>query len=107
MALMLQDLTTEGRNPASDRLDSLSPLEIARLINAEDARVAEAVGRETEAIAHGIAAIAQQRLAECDGKVKTAIVAQLRNVSPVQARALLTAVGGHLRRVLEEGSQRG
>ena len=57
---MLQDLTTEGRNPASDRLDSLSALEIARLINAEDARVAEAVGRETEAIAQAIEAIAQR-----------------------------------------------
>jgi len=57
---MLEDLTTEGRNPASDRLDSLSALEIARLINAEDARVAEAVGRETETIALAIDAIAQR-----------------------------------------------
>jgi N-acetylmuramic acid 6-phosphate etherase len=57
---MLQDLTTEGRNPASDRLDSLSPLEIARLINAEDACVAQAVGREIEPIAQAIDAIAKR-----------------------------------------------
>ena len=57
---MLEDLTTEGRNPASDRLDSLSSLEIARLINAEDARVAEAVGREIEAIGRAIDVVAQR-----------------------------------------------
>src|SRR5262245_32035947 len=53
-------LTTEARNPASERIDTLSALEIARLMNAEDARVAEAVGREAEPIARAIEIIAQR-----------------------------------------------
>jgi N-acetylmuramic acid 6-phosphate etherase len=53
-------LTTEARNPASEKIDTLSPLEIVRLMNAEDARVAEAVGREAEPIARAIDAIAQR-----------------------------------------------
>ncbi len=57
MEPMLDDLTTEGRNPASDRLDSLTALEIVRLMNAEDARVAEAVGQQAEAVAQAIAVI--------------------------------------------------
>lgn len=51
---------TEARNPASERIDTLSPLEIVRLMNAEDARVAEAVGREAEAIARGVEVIADR-----------------------------------------------
>ena len=53
-------LTTEGRNPDSEAIDSLSPVEIVRLINAEDARVAEAVRRETERIARAIEVIADR-----------------------------------------------
>jgi len=53
-------LTTEARNPASERIDTLSALEIARLMNAEDARVAEAVGREAEPIARAIEIIAER-----------------------------------------------
>src|SRR5688572_3153683 len=53
-------LTTEARNPASERIDALSPLEIVRLMNAEDARVPEAVGREAENIARAVEAIAQR-----------------------------------------------
>src|SRR5207244_4527747 len=53
-------LTTEARNPASEKIDTLSPLEIVRLMNAEDARVAEAVGRESEAIARAIEIIADR-----------------------------------------------
>jgi len=52
--MMLSRLTTELRNPASERIDSLSALEIVRLMNAEDATVAEAVGREAEKIAQAI-----------------------------------------------------
>ena len=55
---MLDGLTTEGRNPASETIDSLSALEIIRLMNAEDARVAEAVGREAETIARAVEVIA-------------------------------------------------
>ncbi len=42
---------TEQRNPRSRAIDTLSPLEIVDVINAEDRGVAEAVGREREAIA--------------------------------------------------------
>jgi N-acetylmuramic acid 6-phosphate etherase len=52
--------TTESRNPASEQIDSLPPLDIVRLINAEDARVAEAVGREAEPIARAIEIIAER-----------------------------------------------
>ena len=57
---MLKDLATEGRNPASETIDSLSALEIVRLINAQDAQVAEAVGREAASIAQAIEAIARR-----------------------------------------------
>ena len=51
---MLDDRLTERRNPRSRRIGSLSPIEIADLINAEDRTVAEAVGAEREAIARAI-----------------------------------------------------
>ena len=51
-------ITTESRNPASERIDTLSPLEIVRLMNAEDARVPDAIGREAPAIAQAIEVIA-------------------------------------------------
>lgn len=57
---MLTDLTTEGRNPASEAIDSLSAREIVRLMNAEDAQVAEAVAREAESIAAAIELVARQ-----------------------------------------------
>ena len=56
---MLDDLTTEGRNPASAAIDGLSALQIVRLMNSEDATVAEAVGREAETIARAIEVIAE------------------------------------------------
>src|SRR3954452_1211670 len=56
----MSHMTTEARNPASDKIDTLSPLEIVRLMNAEDARVAEAVGREAEAIAGAVEVIADR-----------------------------------------------
>jgi N-acetylmuramic acid 6-phosphate etherase len=55
---MLGDLTTEGRNPASEAIDTLSALEIVRLINAEDAKVAEAVARQFQPIAQAVEIIA-------------------------------------------------
>ncbi len=57
---MLTNLTTEGRNPASETIDRLSPLQIVRLINAEDAQVAQAVGREAENIAQAIEVVARR-----------------------------------------------
>ncbi len=55
--ITLEHLTTEGLNPASNGLDGLSALEIVRLINSEDALVAEAVGREAESIARAMEVI--------------------------------------------------
>lgn len=45
---------TEQRNPRSARIDRLTPLEIVDLLNEEDRTVAEAVGREREAIARAM-----------------------------------------------------
>jgi N-acetylmuramic acid 6-phosphate etherase len=51
---LLDDRLTEQRNPRSAEVDRLSPLEIVDLINGEDRSVAEAVGREREAIARAL-----------------------------------------------------
>lgn len=48
---MLDDRLTEQRNPRSGAIDRLSSIEIVRVVNAEDALVAEAVGKVAEAIA--------------------------------------------------------
>ncbi len=56
----LDHLTTEARNPASEGLDGLTTLEIVRVMNAEDARVAEAVGREAKAIAEVVDVLAER-----------------------------------------------
>ena len=53
----LAHLTTEGRNPSSESIDKLSPLEIVRLMNEEDAKVATAVRKQDQAIARAIEAI--------------------------------------------------
>lgn len=45
---------TEQRNPASERLDAMSTLEIVDLMNAEDSRVAAAVHGAREAIAAAV-----------------------------------------------------
>ena len=54
----LAGLTTESVNPASASLSSMSPLEIVRTMNREDALVAAAVEAEAERIAAAIAEIA-------------------------------------------------
>jgi N-acetylmuramic acid 6-phosphate etherase len=51
---MLDSRLTEQRNPRSAEIDRLSALEIVDLVNAEDRTVAEAVGREREAIARAL-----------------------------------------------------
>lgn len=56
----LDHLTTEARNPASEGLDGLSTLEVVRVMNGEDARVAEAVGLEAKAIATVIDVVAER-----------------------------------------------
>lgn len=45
---------TEQRNPRSERIDQLDPLEIVDLVNAEDREVAAAVGRERESVARAL-----------------------------------------------------
>jgi N-acetylmuramic acid 6-phosphate etherase len=51
---------TESRNSASERIDTLSALEIVGLMNSEDAAVAGAVGREAPAIARAVELIADR-----------------------------------------------
>src|SRR3954454_4895386 len=57
---MLEHLTTEARNPASEDLDGLTALEIVRLINSEDAKIAAAVAEEGDVIAKAIDVIADR-----------------------------------------------
>jgi N-acetylmuramic acid 6-phosphate etherase len=52
--------TTEARNPASEEIDTLSAVELARLMNAQDELVPQAVGREIEAIGRAIEVIADR-----------------------------------------------
>ena len=56
----LDHLTTEASNPLSAELDRLSALEIAQLINSEDAKVVRAVGAVSAAIATAIDVIADR-----------------------------------------------
>ena len=56
---LLHRLATEKQNPASAQLDQKSALQIAHIINSEDAKVAKAVEREVGRIARGIDWIAQ------------------------------------------------
>ncbi|QDT91446.1 N-acetylmuramic acid 6-phosphate etherase [Gimesia algae] len=51
---MLEHLTTEQRNPASDQIDSMNSLEIVQLMNSEDAKIATAVEKEATTIAAAI-----------------------------------------------------
>ncbi|MGI9456251.1 MAG: N-acetylmuramic acid 6-phosphate etherase [Aeoliella sp.] len=60
MQRMLDKLTTEARNPASEMLDALSPLEIVHLINSEDARVAVAIADQSVEIAKAVEMIAKR-----------------------------------------------
>jgi N-acetylmuramic acid 6-phosphate etherase len=55
----IRDLETEQQNRASTGLDTLSALEIARVINHEDSKVARAVKRALPQIAQAIDAIAK------------------------------------------------
>jgi N-acetylmuramic acid 6-phosphate etherase len=54
----LATLATEQRNPASDRIDSLSTIEMLRVINDEDRKVAESITPELPHIARAVDAIA-------------------------------------------------
>lgn len=56
----LATLPTEARNPASEHIDQLSTLEMLRIINEEDVKVAVAVAAELPHIADAVDAIAQR-----------------------------------------------
>src|SRR5690242_11021799 len=59
--MALEDhLLTESRNPRSEAIDALSPLENVRLMNAEDLKVVEAVRAEEAAVATAIEWAAEQ-----------------------------------------------
>src|ERR1700739_3919377 len=58
-AAQLQRLTTESQNEASQGLDTKSALEIARIINHEDSKVAAAVKRAIPEIAQVIDQVAR------------------------------------------------
>jgi N-acetylmuramic acid 6-phosphate etherase len=58
-ATQLQELTTEGQNEASQGFDNKSALEIARIINHEDAKVAAAVKKALPEIAQVIDQVAR------------------------------------------------
>src|SRR6185312_2366142 len=59
-SFMLEHLTTEARNPASEDLDGLTAQQIVQLINSEDAKVAAAVAEQSDAIAQAIDVIADR-----------------------------------------------
>src|SRR5215470_2990717 len=50
-------LVTEASNPATADIDRMSALEMVRAMNAEDARVAEAIARELPYVATAVEAI--------------------------------------------------
>ncbi|GKX58395.1 N-acetylmuramic acid 6-phosphate etherase [Leminorella grimontii] len=54
----LSQMVTESRNPASERIDELSTLEMLRVINDEDKKVAFAVEKELPHIARAVDVIA-------------------------------------------------
>ena len=53
------ELTTESRNPASERIDELDAFGIVHLMNREDAGVVEAVGKVAGAVAEAVALVAK------------------------------------------------
>lgn len=56
----MENLTTEGTNPKSYNIDCLSAIEMVRLMNAEDAKVANAVQQVIPSIALAAASIAER-----------------------------------------------
>ena len=54
MGVELRKIDTEQRNPRTMQIDTLSTLEMVRLINEEDHRVAEAVAQVLPEIARSV-----------------------------------------------------
>ena len=57
---MPKELVTEARNPASAELDRLSTIDFVRLVNSEDAKLANAVAEQAQGIARAIDLIAHR-----------------------------------------------
>jgi N-acetylmuramic acid 6-phosphate etherase len=57
---LLERLLTEQRNPASDGIDARSTLDVVRIINDEDRKVAESVAEELPHIARAVDAIVER-----------------------------------------------
>jgi len=57
---MHKELVTEARNPASADLDRLSTIDFVRLVNSEDAKLADAVADQAREIANAIDLIADR-----------------------------------------------
>jgi N-acetylmuramic acid 6-phosphate etherase len=57
---MPKQLVTEARNPASTELDRLSTIDFVRLVNSEDAKLADAVAEQAQGIARAIDLIADR-----------------------------------------------
>ena len=60
MMVNLSGLTTEKRNPATTQIDAMDTLSMLRVINSEDSKVAEAVGRVLPDIASAVDGIADR-----------------------------------------------
>lgn len=58
--VLINHLKTEGRNPLSMQLDQMSALEIVKLMNQEDAKVALAVSEQLPTIARAVELITKQ-----------------------------------------------
>lgn len=58
--MLNQRLTTELRNPASETIDQMDALQVVELMNAEDAKIADAVHEERHQIAAAIDVIADR-----------------------------------------------
>src|SRR5215469_10296342 len=56
---LLSQLATEAINPATSEIDRMAPIDIVRLMNKEDASVADAVSQQLPEIAQAVEAIAR------------------------------------------------
>ena len=66
-AVKLDGLQTEGRNANSTDIDQVSTLELCRVINREDATIAQAVENCLSVIAEAIDAVTER--ARCGGRL--------------------------------------
>lgn len=97
----LDNLVTESVNENSKNIDALSTIEMVKIINTEDSKVADAVGKESENIAKAIDEIAKRYIkggrliyigAGSSGRMGTLDAVELTptyNVSPERAFGLI------------------